>query len=718
MGNNEKTYVDEIASENSKFCIIALTGKVRAGTSDVCKLLMDPNFPDSATQSADTSEDDMSDVREQKLVYRYLHHNWRPFVHLSITDIIVSFILDSGMEKLKNEEIKIENEEQKRMDTVISEAISDINIDEISRQAIVVSNILQHVRNWSGVIEGVEDEWIQRKSEEIYKDVLPKMESVLKIWNETKKRLYQKETKIDDFIFCFGFLPVLRKRIRKCLGKNNYTIAFQKYGNNIRAYGCAIVDSKDNIEVNNIFAIPERTNKFIKMLRFYNNFAKQDDQQKLKKNPVFVVINNFKNIFEAYYFKRRYSAFYLLAVSCDEAKRISRFEDLNKFRVAELRENLSTGKRVYMKVKDEIPEGEKITEEICSKLGINKAEFEFLKEIYSNVTLIRTAYENNTAIFILQDVVTCVENSDIFVTRDYGEPDYTCDYPLIRQLARIVTLILHPGLLIPTKIERCMQIAMAAKLNSGCLSRQVGAVVTDSQFNILSLGWNDAPCGEESCIRRNFYDLLRKHDKAAYSWYELYNDEFREYLEVVKDVLNERKTELQGLPLAFCFKDIYQNIIKQKDQIHTRALHGEERALVSCNKELAKGGFLFTTSSPCELCAKKAKDASISRIYYIEQYPGISRPHIIQYGDKRNWATYELFVGVVGAAYVKLYTPVIPYKDELAILDFSPRDIYRKIMKGRISENKGNEDIEEEKREHKDTENEQFRQEQQIQQES
>lgn len=46
----------------------------------------------------------------------------------------------------------------------------------------------------------------------------------------------------------------------------------------------------------------------------------------------------------------------------------------------------------------------------------------------------------------------------------------------------------------------------------------------------MSLGWNDTPCGAESCIRRNLYDLIRNHDKDAYSEYELYDEEFRKEL--------------------------------------------------------------------------------------------------------------------------------------------------------------------------------------------
>lgn len=306
-------------------------------------------------------------------------------------------------------------------------------------------------------------------------------------------------------------------------------------------------------------------------------------------------------------------------------------------------------------------------------------EQKFIREIYQEKGQIRSkAYKNSLSNFVLQDVITCVENADIFVTRDFREKDYKSDFLLLHSLARVITLIMHPGLLTPTKIERCMQVAMTAKVNSGCLSRQVGAVVTDSDYNILSLGWNDTPCGAESCIRRNLFDLFRKYDKMAYSEYELSDETFREYLEVVSSKIDEdKKVNLKGLPFAFCFKDIYQDIIKQRDQIYTKALHGEERALAICGNDKLKGGYLFTTSSPCELCAKKAKEAGIKKIYYIEQYPGISHSHIINVGPKEEWAEYILFVGATGNAYVKLYTPVMPYKDELKALGYAPSDLYK-----------------------------------------
>ena len=79
-----------------------------------------------------------------------------------------------------------------------------------------------------------------------------------------------------------------------------------------------------------------------------------------------------------------------------------------------------------------------------------------------------------------------------------------------------------------------------------------------------------------------------------------------------------------------------------------------------------QNGFLFTTASPCELCAKKAYQLGIKRIYYIDPYPGISAIHILQSGS--NDPELVLFTGAIGRAFHKLYSPLIPYKDELSAL--------------------------------------------------
>ena len=70
---------------------------------------------------------------------------------------------------------------------------------------------------------------------------------------------------------------------------------------------------------------------------------------------------------------------------------------------------------------------------------------------------------------------------------------------LSEQLMKYLALILQPGLVAPTHIERCMQLAFNAKYNSGCLSRQVGAVITGEDFSVRAVGWNDVPKGQVPC---------------------------------------------------------------------------------------------------------------------------------------------------------------------------------------------------------------------------
>lgn len=691
---NERSrkFVTELSEQSREFCIIGLTGRVRSGTSDVCNLLTNPDFHTRMDLPASNVDALLSEAREYRVIYRYLRENWKPFIELSVTDVIISYVLESDCAELDA------SERSKTGELVYNTLLSSINAKTEELKRAVIKNTLEtdHILQY-GMEEDKKHDICLKAQCETFMGEISSLDGLYSMWNKVKNELEGGQT--DDpsysensaFFFCFGVLPFLEGQIKQALKDGErYPLTFQDFGNSIRATGSIISvlkkDSSPNIAAQNLFALPRRINQFIKILR-----KRHIEENSTERCPVFVVINNFKNIFEAYYFKRRYSAFYLMAVSCDEKKRQDKFFDRNKFVLMNLREDLSGGKRIYKSAINarcyrELAPDEKFDTKLRNafqnELGLNEAELDFIEEIFYSENKLRfSSYQHNLAPFILQDVVTCIENADIFVTRNAEESDYKYDHQLIRLLGRILTLILHPGLLIPTKVERCMQIAMTAKLNSGCLSRQVGAVVTDNDYNILSLGWNDAPCGAETCLRRNFFDLARKSDPCAYSDFELKNDEFRRYITAVHSQLSPKANELRGLPMAFCFKDIYQDMIKQRDQIYTRALHGEERALASSDNARTKGGYLFTTSSPCELCAKRAKEAGISKIYYIQQYPGISQSHVISIGPKGTRAKYESFVGAVGLAYIKLYTPLIPYKDELAAFNFSPTDAYKTAMK-------------------------------------
>ncbi|HBS2053963.1 TPA: deoxycytidylate deaminase, partial [Klebsiella pneumoniae] len=120
-----------------------------------------------------------------------------------------------------------------------------------------------------------------------------------------------------------------------------------------------------------------------------------------------------------------------------------------------------------------------------------------------------------------------------------------------------------------------------------------------------------------------------------------------------------------GRNVPYCFKDIHNSIDNKSNQVHTRALHAEENAflqLVKYGGVGVIGGKLYTTASPCELCAKKAYQLGISEVIFIDPYPGITQEHIINIGSTP--PKLVQFRGAIGKAYHRLYEQVIPIKDE------------------------------------------------------
>lgn len=96
-------------------------------------------------------------------------------------------------------------------------------------------------------------------------------------------------------------------------------------------------------------------------------------------------------------------------------------------------------------------------------------------------------------------------------------------------------------------------------------------------------------------------------------------------------------------------------------------MHAEETAFLNlgANNTRIRNGVLFTTSSPCELCAKKAMYMGVSKIYYVEPYAGVSKKHVLSIGKADKRPELILFTGAIGTAYTKLYTPLLPQKDEM-----------------------------------------------------
>lgn len=393
----------------------------------------------------------------------------------------------------------------------------------------------------------------------------------------------------------------------------SYAPIFQILGDNIRYSGTCL--SKE-IKTSELFTLIRRVKRLAKA-------AFSCDRKNGSTTSTRIVIDAVRNPLELVYLRDQFAAFYAIAITTEDNHRIERLEEL----------------------------------------GLTKKQIRAIDEKeYSDDNKPLENYEN----FVSQNLQDCIQKSDIFFANPGPPSDMVQNIRhLNAQILRYVALMLRPGLITPTRDERCMQLAFVAKANSGCISRQVGAAVSDENYSIKSVGWNDVPKGQVTCLLRDVDDLLTGGDKGAFSTFEKTD---KKLLGQIKQTYENRgQLKETGLPCPFCFKREYNKSIKERNQVHTRSLHAEENAFLQLAKHGSSGinkGFLFTTASPCELCSKKAFQLGINEIIYVDPYPGISSSHILSSGDQNLRPKLRLFSGAIGQAYHRLYDSILPIKDE------------------------------------------------------
>lgn len=362
-----------------------------------------------------------------------------------------------------------------------------------------------------------------------------------------------------------------------------------------------------------------------------------------------IVIDSIRNSAEALFLRERYSNFYLIAIHDENSI------DHLKSKVLELYRH------------HHYPDGVvDLFYKSLSRFNKNESEQDdFEKGMFSS-----------------PDTNRVIERSEIHIQNIWGDPNVSKEESqrhMAEQWIRYAALILHPGIITPTAAERCMAVAYTAKLNSGCLSRQVGAAITNKDGSVRSIGWNEVPHGQVSCSLRTI-DGIESKDSCAfctYSEFEMmgtmkYNDE-KTFIQKLKDDfgpdLASITSQLHGLPFSYCFKTLHNRYEGEQNQVFTRSLHAEENAIIQMSKyggEALRDGVIYVTASPCELCSKKLYQIGVRQIVYIDPYPGIARQHIIAAGFKQ--PDLKIFEGAIGPTYFKLYQSFMPYKDEIGIL--------------------------------------------------
>lgn len=246
----------------------------------------------------------------------------------------------------------------------------------------------------------------------------------------------------------------------------------------LRLYGNLDVNVSENNtdRLRDIYKVAEVINSIIKAHRNHN------------EGKAHVIIDRLKNSYEMLYFREKYSGFYMVSLNRDDD---SRYESI-KHKIGSI-SNARTSVEDNLKRIKELDQKEYLVSEF------KKGEFESF------------------------DIENCVQKADyhIWYDENYSDINFYDDFklqgdgdlyykdlklektnrfyvyqPLLVQVLKLTSLIKLPGLVTPTYPERIMQIAYNAKLNSGCISRQVGAVVTDQNFSVKGIGWNEVGNGQ------------------------------------------------------------------------------------------------------------------------------------------------------------------------------------------------------------------------------
>lgn len=238
--------------------------------------------------------------------------------------------------------------------------------------------------------------------------------------------------------------------------------------------------------------------------------------------------------------------------------------------------------------------------------------------------------DNSTGVKYGQEVQKIFQKSDFFIRYEKPENNIEAEKDaktkLTNHIQRYLHLIFDSSVITPTFHETAMYQAAAASRNSACLSRQVGACITDSDGEIISIGWNDVPKFGGGLYQTNLNNGNADNRCAYWDSEEqkiCHNDKNKNLLaseiidSLVKNEIIKPMNKSRAVDLIRKDSGISQ-IIE-----FSRAVHAEMQAIIIGSQQSGRkmrDGKLYTTTYPCHNCARHIIAAGIREVYYIEPY--------------------------------------------------------------------------------------------------
>lgn len=654
----------KIYSQREEFVIVALTGITGSGCSDFADMMskdfkqwQEENLIRSYEEIAKLpSENKQGEVfkREYQRCYQVSNY-YEPFKVIKYKNVLILYVLKELFVKYQDVKIvvkhlsklfdyKFHHSHQKNelhsydvdssfsVDTIIGWGLTNSLIEKLSQIATQETRFLQKEK------EG-------KNANERY--LVRKMIANLFFDSEFEQ-------------FCSHLYEELKQRdyYSKNFFVHRLATAIRATGESEKKYP----EFKNSHDSEHVFDVVELINQIIKGYHV-------NDRKALRR----FVIDSVRNSLEILYLRERYNAFYMVALHNDGHEKellrnkVSQYADGQ--RLMDICANISTLSSLENKIED----------------------FEHGQFFAPDLQRCVSESELHVAYNTLEDLQKISQEEN---KKDLEFTSYSF-YTYAEQWMKYSALISRPGLVAPTRDERCMSIAYVAKFNSGCISRQVGCAIIDKERAVQSVGWNDPPASQLPCNLRDVNDLLEakktydeasdKDDKALFEIYSKFelsdsveypkHDASGVYGKGFSDCINQEcsgktssRLEKNGLKYAYCFRSRYNTYKENKDAVNTRSLHAEENTMLRLARQGGmglNGGTMYVTASPCVLCSKKAYQIGIRDIVYLDPYTDIAPDLVLNCGY--DMPRLRAFRGAIGGTFYKLYQPFIPYKDEIKI---------------------------------------------------
>ncbi len=199
------------------------------------------------------------------------------------------------------------------------------------------------------------------------------------------------------------------------------------------------------------------------------------------------------------------------------------------------------------------------------------------------------------------------------------------DWDVSDQLGRLVDILTRNRLIRPRPNETGMFHAHGARMQSSCLSRQVGAALLDERGAVVATGTNEVPRAGGGVYGGVLLPVGSADPEPDQDFrcfvYNKYCTNTRQQNEIIDELLGVIGETTGGKPPDELKTRIKSSRIGQILEF-SRAVHAEMDALLSAARNGIKtvGTRLFVTTFPCHSCARHIVTAGVEEVQYIEPY--------------------------------------------------------------------------------------------------